>query len=89
MSVEAIMEEKLKAAFTPQSLEIENQSHMHAGHAGDPGTGESHFHIHMVAETFEGKNRVARQREVYQVLKAELDGPVHAMALSIKSPSEV
>lgn len=89
MSIAAQMEEKLKIAFDPVTVEIENQSHLHAGHAGDNGTGESHFHIHIVAECFEGKNRVQRQRDVYGILKEELAGPVHAMALSVKSPSEI
>ena len=89
MSLAGQMEEKLKAAFNPQTIEIENQSHLHAGHAGDNGSGESHFHIHIVAEQFEGQNRVARQRAVYDVLQEEMAGPVHALALSVKSPSEV
>lgn len=86
--VETIMEQKLRAAFSPSMLVIENDSHRHAGHAGSPGTGNSHFSVTMTAQTFEGMGRIDRQRKVYAVLADELAGPVHALALKLKSPSE-
>lgn len=89
MSVQARMEEKLTAAFAPTDLTIVNESHRHAGHAGSPGTGESHFQVHMTAEAFAGMSRVQRQRAVYAALAEELAGPVHALSLSLKTPQEV
>lgn len=86
--VESAIERKLKAAFSPQHLEVINDSHLHAGHAGSPGTGSSHFTVEMTAATFEGQGRVARQRAVYQALAEELAGPVHALALKLRAPSE-
>ncbi len=88
MSVEAEMRRKLEEAFQPQLLEIENDSHRHAGHAGSPGTGDSHFNVAMISASFEGQNRVARQRAVYACLADELKGPVHALALKLKAPGE-
>jgi BolA protein len=86
--VERAIEDKLRAAFEPEALEIENDSHRHAGHAGSPGTGSSHFNVAMTAAAFTGKSRVDRQRAVYGVLAEELKGPVHALALSLKAPGE-
>jgi BolA protein len=86
--VERAIEDKLRAAFEPEALEIENDSHRHAGHAGSPGTGSSHFNVAMTAAAFAGQSRVDRQRAVYGVLAEELKGPVHALALSLKAPGE-
>ena len=88
MSIQARMEEKLRAAFDPLVLEIENQSHLHAGHASSPGTGESHFEVRLVSAVFSGLSRVERQRQVYGVLAEELSGPVHALALRTLTPEE-
>ncbi|MEQ8602720.1 MAG: BolA family protein [Marivibrio sp.] len=89
MSVQQRMEEKLTAAFAPSALSVVNESHRHAGHAGSPGTGESHFQVHMTAKAFAGMSRVQRQRAVYAALADELAGPVHALSLSLKTPDEV
>lgn len=88
MSVQQTIEKKLQEALAPSQLLIENVSHHHAGHAGSPGTGESHFNATVVSAEFEGKNRVARYRLVHQILADELAGPVHALSLNLKSPSE-
>ena len=85
-SVQKIIEEKLKAAFAPAHLDVINESHKHAGHASDPGTGESHFRVEIIAEAFSGKSRVTRQREILTTLKAELDGPVHALSIKADAP---
>lgn len=86
--VERAIEDKLRAAFSPEALEVENDSHRHAGHAGSPGTGTSHFNVAMTSAAFEGKSRVDRQRAVYGVLADELAGPVHALALSLRAPGD-
>lgn len=89
MSVEVTMREKLERELTPLTLEIQNDSDKHAGHAGSPGTGESHFHVSLVSESFEGLNKVARFRMVHKILKSEMDGPVHALSLDLKTPNEI
>ncbi len=86
MSVEATIRQKLEQAFQPASLEVVNESHLHHGHHGSPGTGESHYRVHIVAEAFTGKSRVERHRLVNDVLAAELTGPIHALAIKAEAP---
>ncbi|GAB5470830.1 MAG: BolA family transcriptional regulator [Rhodospirillales bacterium] len=88
MTVAETMERKLREAFRPARLELEDQSHLHAGHAGHNPAGESHFHLILVSEAFAGQSRVARQRAVYQVLAEELSGRVHALSLETRTPEE-
>src|SRR5689334_19711909 len=92
MSVAATMREKLTSVFAPVALDIEDQSARHAGHAGatrgDGSQGETHFHVRLVSQTFDGLSRVERQRRVYAALKDELAGPVHALSVSALTPSE-
>lgn len=83
------MREKLTAELAPTQLTIENVSYQHAGHAGSPGTGESHFNVTIVSDSFRGMSRVIRFRTVHKILKQEMDGPVHALSLDLKSPDEV
>lgn len=61
---------------------------MHAGHAGSPGTGESHFRVLVVSDAFDGKSRVERHRMVNAALADELAGRVHALALTTYAPGE-
>ena len=82
------MRQKLSAELDPLMLEITDQSESHRGHGGYREGGESHFHVHIVAAAFEGKRRVDRQRLVMKILADELAGPVHALAISAKAPSE-
>jgi BolA family transcriptional regulator, general stress-responsive regulator len=82
MSVRTEIETQLVARFAPRRLEVVNESHLHAGHTGDDGTGESHFRIVIRAEAFAAMSRVARHRAVHQAL-GDLNARVHAMALDI------
>jgi BolA family transcriptional regulator, general stress-responsive regulator len=82
MRVATEMETRLRAAFSPDRLEIVNESHKHAGHGGDDGTGESHFSIVIRAAAFAPMGRVARHRAVHQAL-GDLNARVHAIALDI------
>ena len=89
MSVERDIRNKLTEAFAPKALEIVNDSHRHAGHAGSPGTGESHFTIKVVSAAFAGKSRLERHRMVNQALAAELAGKIHALAVTALAPEDV
>ncbi|MEE9140586.1 MAG: BolA family protein [Alphaproteobacteria bacterium] len=82
------MKEKLAAAFSPVRLEVVDESHKHAGHAGARPEGETHFRIEIVSVAFEGKSRLVRQRMVHEVLAQELAGPVHALSLRTLTPAE-
>ncbi len=88
MTVEAAITRKIREALKPEELMVENDSGRHAGHASSPGTGQSHFRLRIVAGSFRGLNRLARHRLVYDVLKAEMAGPVHALALETLTPEE-
>jgi BolA protein len=80
--------EKLTQAFNPQSLDVEDESHQHAGHAGHRPGGETHFRIYIVSETFRGKSRVDRHRLINAALSSELAGGVHALAIHASAPGE-
>jgi BolA family transcriptional regulator, general stress-responsive regulator len=82
-AVETAIEQKVAAALQPMHLELQNESHMHAG----PRT-DSHFKLVAVATAFEGLNKVKRHQLVYRLLSAELAGPVHALALHLYTPGE-
>ena len=84
----ARIERKLTRAFSPVALEIRDDSHLHAGHAGQNPLGESHFSIRIVSQVFAGMSAVARQREIYRVLADELRERVHALSLQPLSPEE-
>lgn len=79
---------KLAAALRPTRLDIHDDSHRHAGHAGARPEGETHFRVEIVSAAFAGQNRVARQRRVYALLAEELAGPVHALQLTTLTPEE-
>src|ERR1700750_2620071 len=92
MKVADSIRHKLTAAFAPLTLEVTDESHRHAGHAGatrdDGSQGETHFHVRLVSAAFDGVSRVERQRRVYAALKGELAGPVHALSLAALTPGE-
>ena len=83
MFLETIIYEKLNAAFQPLSLEVINDSHKHKGHAGSPGTGESHFTVHITAPSFDKLSRVACHQLIYKALDAEFKAGLHALSLKI------
>ncbi len=79
---------KLQTALAPIFLEVIDDSHHHAGHAGARPGGETHFTVHVVSAAFAGKSRVDRHRLINQALSAELAGGVHALAIIAKAPGE-
>jgi BolA family transcriptional regulator, general stress-responsive regulator len=79
---------KLNARFAPIRLEIIDDSHRHAGHAGARPEGETHFAVTIVSAAFAGLGRVARQRLVYETLANELATRVHALSLTTLAPGE-
>ena len=79
---------KLTERLAPSRLDIVDESHRHAGHAGARPEGETHFVVTVVAAAFSGLNRVARQRLVYEILADELATRVHALSLTTLAPDE-
>ncbi|KAG0465890.1 hypothetical protein HPP92_020054 [Vanilla planifolia] len=80
----------LEGALYPVELDIEDVSHLHAGHAGIEGrSGETHFNVHVVSKEFEGKSMVKRHRLVFDLLQEELQSGLHALSIVAKAPSEI
>lgn len=77
---------KLEAEFSPESLEIIDESARHEGHAGARPGGETHFRVVITAEAFRGRSRIECQRAVYSTLASEMAEGVHALSLSIRVP---
>ncbi len=88
MRTQDTIAEKLTAAFSPQSLQVEDESHRHEGHAGHRPGGQTHFRVHIVSESFRGKSRVERHRMINGALAGELAGGVHALAIHASVPGE-
>lgn len=83
MNIQQKIEEKLKNALQPDVLEVINESHLHAGHAGDDGSGESHFRLVIKSHNFKENNRVGQQREIFQILTDEMP-QIHALSIQIQ-----
>jgi len=88
MTTKEIIINKLREAFTPESLEVQDESHLHEGHAGHRPGGETHFRVYIVSQAFKGKSRIERHRMINATLASELAGSVHALALHAKAPGE-
>lgn len=83
---------KLQEALHPTKLRVEDESHKHAGHAGNP-TGrpdaETHFRVEVVSEAFGGRTLVQRHRMVYKLLDREFQSGLHALAVQAYTPDEI
>jgi len=88
MSTKDAITNKLREAFSPESLDVVDESHLHEGHAGHRPGGETHFRVYIVSPVFEGKTRIERHRMVNSTLAAELAGSVHALAIKADAPGE-
>ncbi len=86
IAMKDVIEKKLNQALSPDHLEVINESDQHAGHAGSPGTGESHFRLRITASAFRGKSRLQMHQTINQLLADELDGQIHALAIEAKAP---
>lgn len=82
----AQIEHALREQLQPQSLEVIDDSHLHAGHAG--AREGRHFTVRVRAGAFEGCSRVARHRLVYHALRDLIPAGVHALAIDARSPGE-
>jgi BolA protein len=79
---------RLREALAPTHLEIVNDSGRHRGHAGDDGSGESHFSVAIESPAFAGLNRLERQRAVNHALADLLRDHIHALAIKARAPGE-
>ena len=86
--VAAEIDQRLRGALAPDRLEVINDSARHHGHAGDDGSGESHFTVRIVAPAFAGMTRLQRQRAVNAALADLLRDRIHALAIEARAPGE-
>ncbi len=80
--------QRLGTALTPEMLEIEDESHLHAGHAG-ARDGRGHYRLTLVSDAFEGKSRLGRHRLVFDALGDMMDSDIHALSIQALAPSEI
>lgn len=88
MQTKDVIIEKLTAVFQPESLEVQDESDQHKGHAGHRPGGQTHYRVYIVAKAFIGKSRVARHRMINDALAEELRNGVHALAIHASAPGE-
>jgi BolA protein len=88
MSVEDRIRKRLHQALEPVWLDVIDESHRHAGHAGSREGGETHFRVEVVSKAFAGKSRLDRHRLINGLLAEELKEGVHALAIVAKAPGE-
>jgi BolA protein len=88
MNIKDLITNKLREAFTPESLDVADESHLHEGHAGHRPGGETHFRVYIVSPAFQGKSRIERHRMINAALAPELAGSVHALAIHALAPGE-
>ncbi|RUO61629.1 BolA/IbaG family iron-sulfur metabolism protein [Pseudidiomarina marina] len=82
-TLQEVIQDKLLTEFSPLHLDVINESHLH----GTPSD-DSHFKVVIVAELFDGMRLLQRHRAINKILRDELAGPVHALALHVYSPVE-
>ncbi|WP_298833174.1 BolA family transcriptional regulator [uncultured Piscinibacter sp.] len=81
------IEAALRAALAPVTLEVKDDSHLHAGHAG--AREGRHFSVRVVSARFNGLSRVARHRLVYDALRSLIPQGIHALAIDARQPGEL
>jgi BolA protein len=87
MGMKERLEAKLRETLNPVSLEVKNDSHLHAGHGGDDGSGESHFSITVVSRAFEGQGKIMCHRMIYSILSEEMK-KIHALSITALIPQD-
>ena len=75
----------LESAFLPQELQIRDDSHLHAGHAG-AREGKGHYTVRIVSQAFEGKRKVECHKMIYDALGDMMNTDIHALSISAEPP---
>ena len=84
MGLDAEIREALARGLSPEHLEVINESAQHAGHAGDDGSGESHWRVVIAAASLDGKSRLAKHRAVHDALGQGIIERLHALAIEFR-----
>jgi BolA protein len=77
----AQIRERLQSAFTPTELDVVDEGHLHAGHAGE---GKGHFHVRIVSTAFAGQPPIKRHRMIYAALEGLMDNGIHALSIDAR-----
>jgi len=80
------IEAKLRKELNAIEIEVIDESHLHAGHAG-AREGGGHFRVEVVSKRFEGLSRIAAQRLIFEILAEEMKGEIHALSITARAPS--
>jgi BolA family transcriptional regulator, general stress-responsive regulator len=80
------IESELRTALQPELLEVEDNSHLHAGHAG--AREGRHFTVRLTSDRFNGLSRIARHRLIYDALRQLIPRGIHALAIEARAPGE-
>jgi BolA protein len=80
------IEVQLRAALAPMALEVQDDSHLHAGHAG--AREGRHFTVRLTSERFNGLSRLARHRLIYDALQLLIPRGIHALAIEARAPGD-
>lgn len=88
MSMDALIKALITENLEIDHFELINDSHKHAGHAGDDGSGETHYTLKITSKTFAPHTRVERQRMVMNLLKPAFDKGLHALSLKLSTPED-
>lgn len=88
MSVAQEIEKIIVETFQPVHWHLINESHLHKGHRGDDGSGESHFQLIIASSAFSGCSRIQRARLVQDALKDLIERKIHALSLKTLTPDE-
>jgi BolA protein len=83
----ALIRSRLEAAFNPDELDVVDDSHRHAGHAG-ARDGRGHFQVRILSRRFAGKRTIERHRMVYAALGPMMQTDIHALGLVALSPDD-
>ena len=84
----SLIRQRLADAFSPELLEVDDESHLHVGHAG-ARDGRGHFRVTLVAPAFEGRARIERHRMVFAALGSLMESDIHALAVHAHAPGEL
>ena len=86
MNVKGVIEKTLQQEFSPVSLNVIDESHLHQGHAGWREGGETHFRVEIESAQFAGLTRIQRHRAINEALADLLANQIHALAISANVP---
>ena len=84
----SVIRARLEEALTPEMIEIDDESHLHAGHAG-ARDGRGHFRIAVISTRFSGLPRIQRHQLVYVALGNLMQTDIHALAIQALAPEDI